>query len=282
MSTKDRNTSSWLNRWMRWTNHVPKTRAVCRRHTLAVCVGFGKKTRIWENVVLQAQITVSSDFLLFKLLRLTSSCAPVIMTTTTRGRCPATNIDTGRNKMSSQLNGRFSNEDRLSVFLFLVLLCYQNCQISIKIKRRRRMSASLLCYRHLNGGSSRHIGTRFVSTKKTALFSFSFFFDPFNSLHALTEHLPGFWSAADLFMFSLPLKKKEEKKNRHHQDLELLKSLKNINHDILKTRKWVAVCRRCALTVPPMWAERGGRAKRCVCVVRTHKDAHHQCVRLSG
>lgn len=176
MSTKDRNTSSWLNRWMRWTNHVPKTRAACRRHTLAVCVGFGKKTRIWENVVLQAQITVSSDFLLFKLLRLTSSCAPVIMTTTTRGRCPATNIDTGRNKMFSQPKGRFSDEDRLSVFLFFSsALLPKLSKISIKIKRRRRMSASLLCYWHLNGGSSRHIGTRFVSTKKTALFSFSFF-----------------------------------------------------------------------------------------------------------
>lgn len=177
MSTKDRNTSSWLNRWMRWTNHVPKTRAVCRRHTLAVCVGFGKKTRIWENVVLQAQITVSSDFLLFKLLRLTSSCAPVIMTTTTRGRCPATNIDTGRNKMFSQPKGRFSDEDGFSVFLFFSsALLPKLSKISIKIKRRRRMSASLLCCRHLNGGSSRHIATRFVSTKKkNKNCSFSFF-----------------------------------------------------------------------------------------------------------
>lgn len=211
MSTKDRNTSSWLNRWMRWTNHVPKTRAVCRRHTLAVCVGFGKKTRIWENVVLQAQITVSSDFLLFKLLRLTSSCASVIMTTTTRGRCPATNIDTGRNKMSSQLNGRFSNEDRLSVFLFLVLLCYQNCQISIKIKRRRRMSASLLCYRHLNGGSSRHIGTRFVSTKKTALFSFSFFLILL-TLYTRWQNTCQVFDPLLIFSCSVCLKKKKKKK----------------------------------------------------------------------
>lgn len=172
MSTKDRNTSSWLNRWMRWTNHVPETRAACRRHTLAVCVGFGTKTRIWENIVLQAQISVSSDFLLFKLLRLTSSCAPVIMTTTTRGRCPATNIDTGRNKEERS----FFRWGRVECFSFFSsALLPKLSKISIKIKRRRRMSASLLCCRHLNGGSSRHIGTRFVSTKKktrTALFLF--------------------------------------------------------------------------------------------------------------
>lgn len=127
--------------------------------------------------MLQAQITVSSDFLLFKLLRLTSSCASVIMTTTTRGRCPATNIDTGRNKMFSQPKGRFSDEDRFSVFLFFSsALLPKLSKISIKIKRRRRMSASLLCYRHLNGGSSRHIATRFVSTKKkNKNCSFSFF-----------------------------------------------------------------------------------------------------------
>lgn len=108
-------------------------------------VDFGKKTRIWENIVLQAQISVSSDFLLFKLLRLTSSCAPVIITTTTRGRCPATNIDTGRDKMFSQPKGRFSDEDRFSVFLFLVLLCYQNCR-KYQLKSKEEEECLLLFY----------------------------------------------------------------------------------------------------------------------------------------
>lgn len=94
--------------------------------------------------MLQAQISVSSDFLLFKLLRLTSSCAPVIMNTTTRGRCPATNIDTGRNKMFSQPKGRFSDEDRLSVFL-LVLLCYQNCQ-KYQLKSKEEEEECLLLF----------------------------------------------------------------------------------------------------------------------------------------
>lgn len=198
---------------MRWTNHVPETRAACRRHTLAVCVGFGKKTRIWENVVLQAQITVSSDFLLFKLLRLTSSCASVIMTTTTRGRCPATNIDTGRNKMFSQPKGRFSDEDRFSVFLFFSsALLPKLSKISIKIKRRRRMSASLLCYRHLNGGSSRHIATRFVSTKKkNKNCSFSFFLILL-TLYTRWQNTCQVFDPLLIFSCSVCLKKKKKKK----------------------------------------------------------------------
>lgn len=78
----------------------------------------------------------------------------------------------------------------------------------------------------------------------------------FNSSHALTEHLPGFWSAPDRFMFSLPSK-------RPHQDLEPAKSTENINHDILRTSKW-AHCELSAavLTAAPVWAECGVNTKR--------------------
>ena len=94
--------------------------------------------------MLWAQIPVSSDFLLFKLLRLASCCAPVIITTTTRGRCTATNIDTGRKNMFSQPKGRFPDEDRLTVLLF-VLLCYHICR-KYQLKSKEEEECLLLFY----------------------------------------------------------------------------------------------------------------------------------------
>ena len=241
-----------------------KTRAACRLRTLVVCLGFVKKTRFEENIVLRPQIIVSSGFLLFKLLRLTSSCAPVIITTTTRGRCPATNISTGRNKMFTEPKGRFSDEDGLSVFLF-ALLCYKNCwkyQLKSKEEEEEEESLLLLCSRHLNGWSSCHLGTRLKkkTTTGTTLF-FNVFFFILLTLYTRWQNTCQVFDPLLIFSCSVCLykKKKKKKKKRHHQDLELVKSLKNINHDILKTRKWVAVGRRWALTVPPVWAERGGR-----------------------